>query len=189
MGLGTHDTVTAMIAPALFLTATGSLLISTSSRIGRIVDRIRTLVILCESGHLEQLDFVEQRRKHAVDSLRHLQWRSNRAAVAVTMLYLAFSAFAATSMMIALDAMTGYSLDALPVICAVAGVGLLLVACVNLVLEARSSLRGNDREVRFFYELESLRKDARKSAAPLRPRELENTELASKEQREGAHVE
>jgi len=178
MGSGTSDTVTAMIAPALFLTATGSLLISTSSRIGRIVDRIRALVILCESGQLEQLDFVEHRRKHAVDSLRHLQWRSNRAAVAVTMLYLAFSAFAATSMMIALDSMTGPSLDALPVICAVAGVGLLLVACVNLVLEARSSLRGNGREVSFFWQLESLRKKATKSTASLRPKESEKPELA-----------
>ena len=177
MGSATHDTVTAMIAPALFLTATGSLLISTSSRIGRIVDRIRALVILCESGQLEQLDFVEHRRKHAY-SLRHLQWRSNRATVAVTMLYLAFSAFAATSMMIALDSMTGHSLDALPVICAVAGVGLLLVACVNLVLEARSSLRGNDREVSFFWQLESLRAKATKSTAPLRPKESEKTELA-----------
>ena len=173
MGSGTHDTVTAMIAPALFLTATGSLLISTSSRIGRIVDRIRVLVILCESGQLEQLDFVEQQRKHAIDSLRHLQWRSNRASVAVTMLYLAFSAFAATSMMIALDSMTGHSLDALPVLCAVVGVALLLVACVNLVLEARSSLRGNDREVRFFYELESLREKATMSTATLQPKESE----------------
>jgi hypothetical protein len=178
MGSGTHDTVTAMIAPALFLTATGSLLISTSNRIGRIVDRIRALVNLCESGQLEQFDFVEDRRKHTADSLRHLQWRSNRASVAVTMLYMAFSAFAATSMAIALDSIVGHSLDALPVICAVAGVGLLLVACVNLVLEARSSLRGNDREVRFFYELESLREKATKSTAPLRPKESEKTEPA-----------
>jgi uncharacterized protein DUF2721 len=177
----TNDTVTAMIAPALFLTATGSLLISTSNRIGRIVDRIRALVIVCESGQLEQLDFVEHRRKHAVDSLRHLQWRSNRAAVAITMLYLAFSAFAATSMMIAFDSIVEHSLDALPVICAVAGVALLLVACVNLVLEARSSLRGNDREVSFFYELERLRNGARKSTVPLRPRALENTAQAIKE--------
>ena len=149
-----------------------------SSRIGRIVDRIRGLVILCESGQLEQLDFVEHRRKHAVDSLRHLQWRSNRANVAVTMLYLAFSAFAATSMMIALDSITEHSLDALPILCAVAGVGLLLVACVNLVLEARSSLRGNGREVSFFWRLESLREKATKSTARLRPKESKKTELA-----------
>ena len=74
--------------------------------------------------------------------------------------------------------MTGHSLDALPVLCAVAGVGLLLVACVNLVLEARSSLRGNDREVNFFWQLESLREKATKSTAPLRPKESEKTELA-----------
>ena len=182
MGSGTHDTVTAMIAPALFLSAAGSLLVSTLTRIGRIVDRIRALVILCESGQLEQLDFVEHRRKHAVDSLRHLQWRSNRATVAVTMLYLAFSAFAATSMMIALDSIMDHSLDALPVICAVAGVGLLLVACVNLVLEARSSLQGNDREVSFFWQLESLREKATKSTALLRPKESEKTELAGNQQ-------
>ncbi len=163
-----NDTVTAMIAPALFLTATGSLLISTANRIGRIVDRIRAIVTLCESGQLEQLDFFEQRRQHAVDELRHLHTRSNRVALAVTMLYMAFSAFAATSMMIAINSLVGRYLEAVPVIFAVAGVGLLLVACVNLVLEARSSLKGNDREVKFFYELESLRAKSGKSTAPLR---------------------
>ena len=123
---------------------------------------------MCESGQLERLDFSEQRRKHAVDELKHLHARSNRVAIAVTMLYMAFGAFAATSMMIAINAMTGHYLEALPVICAVAGVGLLIVACVNLVLEARSSLQGNDREVNFFHELESLRaKDHRPHRAPL----------------------
>jgi Protein of unknown function (DUF2721) len=172
------DTVTAMIAPALFLTATGSLLISTSTRIGRIVDRIRVLVTLCESGQLEQLDFSDHRRKHAVEELNHLRSRSNRVAVAVTMLYMAFSAFAATSMMIAINSVTGRYLEGLPVICAVAGVGLLLVACINLVLEARSSLQGNDREVTFFHELESLRAKVGKSTEPVRRAELETTEQA-----------
>jgi hypothetical protein len=161
-----NDTVAAMIAPALFLTATGSLLISTTNRIGRIVDRIRAVVTTCENGQLAQLDYVEHRREHAMDELRHLHWRSSRASVAVTMLYMAFCAFATTSMVIAINSMTGRHLEALSVVCAVAGVGLLIVACVNLVLEARSSLRGNDREVRFFYELEGLRKPAKGARAP-----------------------
>ena len=156
-----NNTVTAMIAPALFLTATGSLLISTSNRIGRIVDRIRAIVTMCESGEFEKLDFSSHRRKHAIDELHHLHTRSNRVMAAVTMLYLAFSAFAATSMMIAINSIIGHFLDALPVMCAVAGVGLLLVACVNLVFEARSSLQGNEREMKFFYELESLRSSSR----------------------------
>jgi Protein of unknown function (DUF2721) len=166
MAEGVNETVAAMIAPALFATATGSLLISTANRIGRIVDRIRAVVAMCENGQFEQLEFAENRRKHAMAELRHLHWRSNRASVAVTMLYMAFCAFATTSMMIAINSITGRHLEALPVLCAVAGVGLLIVACVNLVLEARSSLQGNDREVRFFYELESLRKQAKETNAP-----------------------
>ena len=167
------DTVAAMIAPALFLTATGSLLISTSNRIGRIVDRIRVLVTLCEGGQLEQLDFPDRRRQHAVEELIHLQSRSNRVSAAVTMLYLAFSAFAATSMLIAINSVTGNHIEGLPVVCAVAGVGLLLVACINLVLEARGSLQGNRREVAFFHELEGLRAkvgaDTRRGAAATEP--------------------
>lgn len=154
---GTHDTVAAMLAPALFLTATGSLLISTSARIGRIVDRIRAIVLRCESGELEQLTFPEERRRHAVEELRHLHWRSNRVSAAVTMLYMAFGSFVTTSMMIAVDSFAGHHLATLPVLFAVVGVCLLLVACVHLVLEARSSLKGNDREVRIFHELEALR--------------------------------
>jgi hypothetical protein len=163
---GMNETVAAMIAPALFMTATGSLLISTATRIGRIVDRIRALVTLCESPGVEQLDFAEHRRNHVMEELRHLHWRSNRASTAVTMLYMAFCAFATTSMMIALNSLAGHRLEALPVLFAVAGVGLLLVACINLVLEARSSLRGNDREVCYFYELEKLRARAREASAP-----------------------
>ena len=165
MADGISQTVTAMIAPALFATATGSLLISTANRIARIVDRIRTIVGLCESHQFEQLDFAEQRRAHFMEELRHLHLRSNRASAAVTLLYMAFCAFAMTSMMIALNAVAGQHLEAVPVLCAVVGVALLIVACVNLVLEARRSLQGNEREVRFFYELETRRAQARVAPA------------------------
>ena len=152
-----NDTVAAMIAPALFLTATGSLLISTSNRIARIVDRIRALVTLCENGQLEQLDFPELRRQHAIEELHRLQTRSKRVAIAVTMLYLAFTAFSGTSLMIGIKSLAQLKLDMIPTVFAVAGVALLFVACVYLVLEARSSLKGNDWELKFFHELERLR--------------------------------
>ena len=38
-----YAALSAMITPALFMTATGSLIISTSNRMSRIVDRIREL--------------------------------------------------------------------------------------------------------------------------------------------------
>jgi Protein of unknown function (DUF2721) len=154
-----YETVTAMIAPALFLTATGSLMISTATRIARIVDRIRALVAMCDRSRWgdEVLDFPEERRKHAIEELRRLQRRSDRAIAAVTLLYTAFGSFAATSMAIAIDSMTGHRFPAAPTLFAIAGVALLLAASANLVVEARTALRSNDLEVQFFFELERLR--------------------------------
>ena len=159
-----YDTVAAMIAPALFLTATGSLIISTAARIGRIVDRIRALIEQCDRMRQGDavLDFPELRRRHVHEALRRLQWRSDRAMFAVTMLYMAFSAFAATSLMIAVDSVTGHHMSAVPTALAAVGVGLLLGACLNLVREARAALRSNDAELVFFHELES-RRDAAKT--------------------------
>jgi hypothetical protein len=79
---------------------------------------------------------------------------------AVTMLYMAFGLFSATSIVIAIDSVIGHRIVALPALLAATGVGLLLVACVNLVIEARTALRSNDMEVRFFHELEGLREYA-----------------------------
>jgi hypothetical protein len=154
-----YATVTAMIAPALFLTATASLMISTVTRVARIVDRIRTLVALCDRSTRgdEVLDFPVERRKHAIEELRRLQCRSDRAIAAVTLLHAAFGSFAATSMAIAIDSMTGHHIEAVPTLFAFAGVALLLAASMNLVLEARAALRSNDLEVQFFFELERLR--------------------------------
>ena len=166
MPAAVHETVAAMIAPALFLTATGSLLISTSNRIARIVDRIRTLVALCESGELDKLDFAALRRRHAIEELERLQIRSRRVAVAVTLLYLAFTAFAGTSLAIGVRPLLGNYLIELPAVTAVGGVALLFVACIYLVLEARSSLQGNDRELRFFHQLETLRSASPSDGTP-----------------------
>ena len=44
-----YTTLTAMITPALFMTANGSLIISTSNRMSRIVDRIRQLNELADT--------------------------------------------------------------------------------------------------------------------------------------------
>jgi hypothetical protein len=151
-----------MIAPALFMTATGSLIISTAARAGRVVDRIRVLVETRDRMRRGDgaLDFQGVRRRHLLDQLRHLQSRGDRLMAAVTTLDMALASFAGTSLVIAVDAVTGYRIGALPALFAAAGVGLLLVARVNLVIKARTALRGNDMEVRFFHELEEHREAA-----------------------------
>jgi len=150
-----YDTLTAMITPAIFLTANASLIISTSNRMSRVVDRIRVLNDLADRmGRGEtDLDYQVERLDHLRDQLQRLEWRNDRIRYALTTLYIAFTTFVGTSLILALDALLGNRLIALPILLAVAGVSLLLFASINLALEALEALRTNRLEIRFFREL------------------------------------
>src|SRR5436853_5487827 len=95
-----YEILSAMITPALFMTANGSLIISTSNRMSRIVDRIRVLNDLDDAiGRGESgLDYPRERMAHIQDQLRRLVWRSDRIRYALTMLYLALASFVGTSL-------------------------------------------------------------------------------------------
>ena len=155
----TYGALTAMITPAIFMTANASLIISTSNRVSRVVDRIRVLNDLADKldRGLTDLDFPAQRLDHIHDQMRRLERRSDRLRFALTALYLAFTTFVGTSLTLAIDAMLQNWLVALPTLLAVIGVGLLLFASVNLVLEALEALRGNRLEMDFYRELHRLR--------------------------------
>ena len=98
-------TLTAMITPALFMTASGSLIISTSNRMSRIVDRIRVLNDLGDALDRGEtgLDYVRERRAHVLDQIGRLEWRGGRIRVALIMLYLGLAALVGTSLALALD--------------------------------------------------------------------------------------
>ena len=158
----TYSILTAMIAPAVFMAATGSLMSSTVARMGRIIDRIRDLVDLGERiarGSVD-LDFPEKRQAHLAVVLGHLQWRSNHVIAAVTMLYMAFCLLVGSSLAIALDTLIGHYILGLPIILAALGVSLVFGACVHLVLEARCAMQSNGLELQFFNEIQRLREVA-----------------------------
>ena len=160
-GPSTYETLSAMITPAIFLTANGSLIISTSNRMSRVVDRIRVLNDqgdrICRGA--TELDFEQDRLEHIQSQLDHLVWRGDRIRYALVALYLAFGCFVGTSLTLALDVWTeGHRLAALPTLLAVVGVLLMLAACINLVREALEALRSNRQEVSFFRTLHSRRK-------------------------------
>src|SRR6516225_282805 len=95
-----YATLSAMITPAIFMTANGSLIISTSNRMSRVVDRIRVLNelgdALCRGA--SSLDFPAERLTHVHDQIERLVWRSELIRHALAMLYLAFGAFVGTSL-------------------------------------------------------------------------------------------
>src|SRR3954451_18906377 len=154
-----YATLSAMITPAIFMTANGSLIISTSNRMSRVVDRIRVLNDrgdeLCRGG--SGLDFVEERRAHIADQLERLAWRGDRVRYALAMLYLGFGSFVGTSLTLAVDTLLDNRLVAVPTGLSVLGVGLLLGASVYLVREAHAALASNRLEIAFFRDLQARR--------------------------------
>ena len=154
-----YAALSAMITPALFMTATGSLIISTSNRMSRIADQIRELNKQADdlSRGVTGLDLPAERLVHVTDQLGRLVWRSDRIRLALTLLYQAMAMFVGTSLTMAIDALIGNYLIALPTSLAIGGVTLLLVSCVQLTREARTSLRTNRLEVEFFKDLRAKR--------------------------------
>jgi uncharacterized protein DUF2721 len=154
-----YDTLSAMITPAIFLTANGSLIISTSNRMSRVVDRIRVLNDLADKlcRGATDLDYIPDRLAHVQDELNLLVLRGDRIRYALTALYLAFGSFVGTSLALAIDFWFNNMLRALPTSLAVVGVSFMLVACVNLVREALEALRSNRLEIRFYRDLHNRR--------------------------------
>jgi hypothetical protein len=154
-----YETLSAMITPAIFMTANASLIISTSNRMSRVVDRIRVLNDLADKLDCgkSELDYTADRLDHVHDQFRQLDRRSDRIRFALIALYIAFASFVGTSLTLAIDALVQNRLVALPIALAVIGVGLLLFASINLVLEALEALRSNRLEIRFYHELHERR--------------------------------
>lgn len=166
-----YAALSAMLTPALFMTANGSLIISTSNRMSRIVDRIR--VLIDQADRLDRgttdPDYPELRRSYLAEELCHLEWRSDRVRMAMTLLYTALSTYVVTSLALAADVLLGSRLHALPTLLAVVGVVLMLVACVNLIREALRALGSNRQDLKFHRALLSLRDADRRSKAGAGP--------------------
>lgn len=127
-----YSILTAMLAPAFFLTATASLILSANNRLARVVDRLRTLIREIEQPHdAEYLAALEQ-------SISVQRKRSMRIMQAGRLLYGAISCFVATSLFVAIDAFLQYRLDVLPTVSAVLGVLCLFGA--SLLLSRESAL-------------------------------------------------
>lgn len=122
--------LTSMLAPAFFLTATASLLMSANNRLARVVDRLRGLLLELEAAGddedrlvLDQRIILQRRRSQLI--LRGSQ-----------LLYIAISCFVATSLCVAVDAFVGYRLELLPTAFAVLGVLAMFAASLFLSRES-----------------------------------------------------
>jgi hypothetical protein len=150
--------LSAMITPAVLISACGTLIFSTATRLARIVDRVREL-----SQSFEQLytgsgpgaDFPDERRAEVERQLDLLAGRGRLIQRALTSFYVSLGIFVATTIGIGLAALAP-RIAWLPTALGAAGTLVLFHGCVMLIGEARLSLRSVDLEMEFAVKLREM---------------------------------
>jgi len=151
--------LTAMITPAVLISASGTMILSTSTRLGRVVDRVRSLSDRLRGLTAEDEDpeFFEEERAMVYDQLDKLTSRSRLLQRALTVFYLAVGVFVATSLAIGAVAFffaRGLSTSRgawLPVAMGLIGALFLLYGSMLLVFEARLALSTTHAEMDFIW--------------------------------------
>ena len=138
--IGHYQILTSLLAPALLMAATGSLLVSANNRLARVVDRLRALVALWNRAG-------EVRREGLDLQIARHRRRARYVLHACVMLYAAVGCFVGTSLALAVDAFSGSRLYLLPTGLAIVGVLCLLVSCVYLGLEVSLAVHSFDQEL------------------------------------------
>ncbi|HWT03496.1 MAG TPA: DUF2721 domain-containing protein [Pyrinomonadaceae bacterium] len=145
--------LTAMITPAVLISACGTMILSTSSRLGRVVDRVRALSDkLEELAHNEgEVALLDDRRAVIFDQLDKLTSRARILQRSMTVFYTALGIFVSTSVAIGIVAVTGVRYSWIPVVVALFGAGFLFYGSVLLIFEARLALSTIHSEMDFIW--------------------------------------
>lgn len=164
----------AMITPAVLISACGTLIFSTSSRLARIVDRVREMSRLVEELFSDNamMDFPEERRAEVERQISIHARRSRLIQSSLTSFYISLGIFVATTISIGLVALVGRAAW-LPSALGITGTIVLFYGCVLLIAETRLALRSVRSEMEFTLKLRDLYQ-ARQASA-------ENSRLAPDE--------
>lgn len=134
------DVLGAMITPAVLILASSSLLITTSSRSIRCIDRVRERAEELEALGKGTDEGTERRRDHLFTQLEINTRRARLLQKAMNRLYFAISFFIATSVAIGVVSLTHIDWAWVPLLLGFIGAGLLFSASVYLLFESRLAL-------------------------------------------------
>lgn len=150
--------LTAMITPALLISASGTFILSTSNRLGRVVDRARAVSDkLEEVMHNEaQVELFEERRALYLMQVQRLTRRAALLQRSLTVFYLGAGMFVITSVALGLLTLFGARFTWVPVTFALAGGGFLFYGSILLIVEARLAFQALNSETDFLMKLVRL---------------------------------
>ena len=154
--LSSSRILTSMITPAVLISACGTLIFSTSARLGRIFDRVNVMKGEVEAIVMGAISHPEIRMKHLRGQIELQRRRATLIQKAMVALYTATLFFVAASLAIAVNVAYGSSTSAwIPTLIALVG-GLFLFAASSLLLyESRFNLRFVNRSIDFIEFLEA----------------------------------
>src|ERR1041384_1224442 len=130
--------LTAMITPAVLISACGSMILSTSSRLGRVVDRVRSLSDRLEDMAAKGERSNTERQASIFQQLDKLTSRARILQRCMVTFYLSLGMFVSTSVAIGVVPFTGSQrYNMIPVALGLTGACFLFYGSVLLILEAR----------------------------------------------------
>lgn len=143
--------LTAMITPAVLISASGTMILSTSTRLGRVVDRVRSLSDRLQELSNEEVpgEFAEEKRAMFYNQLDTS--RSRLLQRALTTFYVAVGVFVATSVAIGVVSFSGSRFSWVPVAMGLIGAFFLFYGSMLLIFEARLALSTTHAEMDFIW--------------------------------------
>lgn len=146
-----------MIAPALLISASGTLVLSTSNRLSRVVDRVRVLVAEAERSHASEPSAAGARRAALIgQQLERLTARALLLRASMTALYASIGLLIATSLTVGVAVLLGWRFW-LPIALALGGACSLLYGSLLLLREARAAVVSTLEEMEYARELVATR--------------------------------
>ena len=148
----TLNVLSAMITPAVMILATSSLILTTTNRLVRVIDRVREMVKEFEEiAKGEKPD--EAKRNMMFDLLDRATVRARMIQRALTRLYLALGFFITTSVALGILSFTHVNAAWIPLILGLVGAFLLLSASILLIFESRISLASTYIELDYIRQI------------------------------------
>jgi hypothetical protein len=152
----TIEFLTAMITPALLISATGSLVLSTSTRLGRVVDRVRVLEerlsTLITTEDKSSIPLYDQRLETIVNLLDKVTTRSRILQRAMGAFYYGLGFFILTSVSIAVAGFVN-TYRWLPIPIGIVGIIFLFYGSLLMLFETRMATATVKAEMDFTWQL------------------------------------
>jgi hypothetical protein len=147
--------LTAMITPAVLISACGALIFSTSTRLGRVIDRTRSLSERFQeiAAHPEKDEMFEERRLLIFTQLDRQTSRARLIQRAMAAFYTALGMFVGATVSIAILSAAATNFTWIAVLLGVIGTLFMLYGSVLLIVESRMALSAIMSEMDFVWKV------------------------------------